>query len=187
MAVFGTFATILMTTVVQTARLARETSLRETTAQQASVIMATLSRDVRTALPLGSGPSNRLAFTAATPTELVFYSSVEPEILRERIYVDTTGVHRSITVPDVGSTYPDLTYASPDPTRTTTRRLAGTKLAVSQLFAYYLGAAPTPVTSVSPADLDDITAIAIRVEVDGDGAGRVAPIVLESVVRPFNT
>ena len=135
--VFSVFATFLATTVLQTTRLARTSALREGAAQSASLVMQQLSKDVRTAIRLGPSTAPQVAFLTATPSEVVFYANVEPAILRVRLYVSGGELFRETKVPDVGSTFPDLTYASTDPTRTTTRRLASTNLQTAGLFTYY--------------------------------------------------
>ena len=180
--VFGVFAVFLSTTVLQTTRLAKTSALRETGAQRASVVMQQVSRDVRTAVRVGP----QVAFLTASTTELAFYSNVAPTILRERLYVSGGELFRETKVPDVGSTFPDLTFDSPDPTRTTTRRLATDRLQTTGLFTYYLKGSPTPLTTVPAASLKDLAAVELLVAFDPDGTGGLEPVVLTSTVRPYN-
>ncbi len=135
MLVFGLFATFLATTVLQTTRLTRTSVAREIAAQQASAVMGQVTKDLRTAWRVNTttsaGPPpvvEQLAFLAAGNTDVTFYSSVDPDPVRERLYSSSGAVYRVVKVPDSGSAYPDLLYASTDPSRTTTRRLttAGT-------------------------------------------------------------
>ena len=185
--VFGVFATFLATTVLQTTRLATTSALREGGAQNASLVMQQLGKDVRTAIRLGPSSAPQVAFVTATPTELVFYANVEPAILRVRLYVSGGELFRETKVPDVGSAFPDLTYASTDPTRTTTRRLAGTNLRTAGLFTYYVKSNPTaPLTTVAAGELKDVTAVGLQVALDPDGAGSLKPVVLTTTVRPYN-
>jgi prepilin-type N-terminal cleavage/methylation domain-containing protein len=185
--VFGVFATFLSTTVLQTTRLAKTSALREGAAQTASLVMQQISKDLRTAVRLGPSTSPQVAFLSATPTEVSFYSNVEPEIVRERLYVSGGELFRETKRPDAGSTFPDLTYASTDPARTTTRRLATTALQSTGLFTYYVKANPTtPLATVPAADLKDVTAVGLQVALDPDGADRLKPVVLTTTVRPYN-
>ena len=184
--VFGVFATFLATTVLQTTRLARTSALREGAAQGASLVMQQISKDVRTAVRLGPSATPQVAFVSATPTELTFYSNVEPTIVRERLYVSGGELFRETKVPDVGSAFPDLTYTSTDPTRTTTRRLATTALQTAGLFTYFVRNEVTPLTTVTGTDLKDVTSVSLQVALDPDGAGGLKPVVLATTVRPYN-
>lgn len=185
--VFGVFAAFLSTTVLQTTRLAKTSALREGAAQGASTVMQQLSKDLRTAVRLGPSSAPQAAFLSATPTEVSFYSNVEPAILRERLYISGGELFRETKLPDVGSSFPALTYTSTDPARTTTRRLASTALQTAGLFTYYVKSAPTtPLTSVATADLKDVSAVELLVALDPDGADRVKPVVLSTTVRPYN-
>lgn len=183
---FGIFATFLSTTVLQTIRATRDSGVREHTAQRASVVMAQVTRDLRTAARVGPPAGTQTAFVSAAPTEVVFHSQVEPAPVRERLHVDGTGLWRETQIPDDGSVYPDLRYTSTDPSRTTTRLLASTDLSSAGLFTYFVRGSATGVTTVPAADVKDITAITVRVSLDGDGAGPLRPVVLENTVRPYN-
>ena len=184
--VFGVFATFISTTVLQTTRLTTTSGLREGAAQRASLVMNQMSRDLRTAVRLGPPSSVQVAFLTATETEVAFYSNVEPTILRERLYVSGGELFRETKLPDAGSTFPNLTFTSTDPTRTTTRRLATSALRTAGLFSYTVAGSATPLTSVPAASLKDVTAIALQVALDPDGADRLQPVVLSSTVRPYN-
>lgn len=184
--VFGIFAAFLSTTVLQTMRATRDSGVRENAAQRASVVMAQLTRDLRTATRVGPPAGTQTAFVSAAPTEVVFHSSAEPAPVRERLFVDATGLWRETKVPDDGSVYPDLRYTSTDPARTTTRLLARPDVSSAGLFTYFVRGSSTGVTTVAAADVKDITAVAVRVSVDGDGAGPLRPVVLENTVRPYN-
>jgi type II secretory pathway pseudopilin PulG len=186
MVVFSLFATLLATTALQATRLTREHLLRERTAQAASLVSAQITRDLRTAVPVSSATGPQVAFETASETEVVFFSSVEPVVVRERLHVTAAGWQRQTTLPDPGSSYPQPLYTSTDPAQTTTRRLAATELEVTCLFSYLLQGSATPQPSVDPADLDDIVAVSVRVSVDGDGSGGLPPVVLENTVRPYN-
>ena len=54
------------------------------------------------------------------------------------------------------------------------------------VFTYFLGTSATGVSTVATADLPSITAVEVRLSVDGDGPGGAKPTVLRSTVRPFN-
>lgn len=184
--VFGVFATFISTTVLQTTRLTTTSGLRESGAQRASLVMNQISKDLRTAVRLGPSNAPQVAFLSATETEVAFYSNVQPVILRERLYVSGGELFRETKLPDVGSTFPNLTYTSPDPTRTTTRRLATTALQTAGLFTYTVKGSPAPLTTVPTASLKDVTAIELLVALDPDGAGSLEPVVLTTTVRPYN-
>lgn len=185
--VFGVFATLVATTVLQTTRLTRVSAVREQTAQRASLVMAQVSKDLRTAVRVGPATVAPVAFLTATATEVSFYSSVDPVIVRERLYISGGELYRETKIPDAGTTYPDLTYTSTDPATTTTRRLAGTDLQPAGLFAYYVRGSSTPVASVTTArDLRDITAVGVEVSLDPDATGEQRAVVLQSTVRPYN-
>lgn len=187
MLVFGLFATYLSSTVLQTVRVTQDAGARQHTAQRASVVMAQLTRDLRTAARVGPAAGPQTAFVSATPTEVVFHSQVEPAPVRERLFVDATGLWRETKIPDDGSVYPDLRYTSTDPARTTTRLLAKTELSATGLFTYFVRGSVTGVTTVAAADVKDITAITVTVSLDGDGSGPRRPVVLSNTVRPYNT
>jgi type II secretory pathway pseudopilin PulG len=191
MLVFGLFATFLATTVVQTTRFARTSAVRETAAQQASAVMAQVTKDLRTAWRVNTttsaGPPalvEQLAFLSASPTDVTFYSSVEPPV-RERLHSTGGAVHRVVMLSDAGSAYPDLQYTSTDPTRTTTRRLTTTGTTASLQLRYLLAGGGT-VTSVPDASRADVTGVEVTVSVDGDMGGPLKPVVLQSTVRPYN-
>lgn len=193
MLVFGIFATFLSTVVLQTTRLASDSAVRETTVQTASTVMAQVTKDLRTALRIGPTTGEQIAFACApapaaacaTPTEVYFYSGVAPAPVRERLYLSAGVLHRETKVPDAGSTYPDLKYDSADSTRTTTRKL-GAGLLTDVTFTYFLRGSTAPLSTVTAGQLKDIAAVAVRLTVDGDGAGKLTPVVLESTVRPYN-
>lgn len=184
MVVFGLLATFLATTVLQTTRLTRTSLVRETSAQRASVAMAQVSKDLRTALPVGPTTGVQKAFEKATATEVVFFSSVEPAVRRERLYVDGTSLVRETTEPDPGTTYPNLTYTTANGVRT--RKVVQSGLDPAGVFTYFLGTSTTGVSSVLDADLPSLSAVEVRLSVDGDGAGGVKPVVLRTTVRPYN-
>ncbi|MCU1693337.1 MAG: hypothetical protein JWM64_2428 [Frankiales bacterium] len=188
MVVFSIFAIFLSTTTVQSFRLTSQATTRETAVQQASLVMAQVSKDLRTALRVGPPGSDLVAFTSATPTQVSFYSSVEPGPVLEVLRTTLDGkLMRDVTLPDAGSTYPDLKYSMTDPSRTTTRSVAANGLIVTGIFTYQLQGSPTPVTTVAAAQLKNLVAVNVRVTVDGDGgSGRVQPVVLENTVRPYN-
>lgn len=193
MVVFGVFAMFLSTVVMQTTRLAGDSAVRETTVQTASTVMAQVTKDLRTALRIGPTTGAQVAFACApapaaacaTATEVYFYSGVAPAPVRERLYLSAGVLHRETKVPDAGSTYPDLKYDSTDSTRTTTRKL-GAGLLTDVSFTYLLRGSATPLSSVTSSQLKDIAAVAVRVSLDGDGPGKLKPVVLESTVRPYN-
>ncbi len=192
MLVFGLFATFLATTVVQTTRLTRTSAARETSAQQASALMAQVTKDLRTAWRVNTttsaGPPalvEQLAFLTATPTDVTFYSSVDPEPVRERLHSTGGALHRVVTLPDTGSAYPDLRYTSVDPTRTTSRRLS-TVGTTASLSLRYLLRSGTATTTVPDASRADVVGVEVTVTADGDGAGPLRPVVLQSTVRPYN-
>jgi len=186
MVVFGIFATLLATTALQATRLTRESLVRERTAQTASLVMAQVSRDLRTAVRVGPSGESQTAFASAALSEVVFYSSLEPTVVRQRLHVTTAGWQRETTLPDAGSSFPDLQFTSADPSRTTTRPVAPTELEVTCAFRYLLSGSATPVDSVGGAELDDIVAVQVHVSVDGDGPGGLSPVALENTVRPYN-
>ncbi len=186
MLVFALFATFLATTVVQATRLTRTSAVREVAAQTASVVMAQVTRDVRTALRVGPPTGEQVAFVTAAATEVGFVSSVEPDPVRERLYVSGSALYREVKLPDAGSTYPDLRYTSTDPSRTTTRRLTPASAGGTARFRYQLRGSTSLQDLVDSSALKDVAAVQVTLTVDGDGAGPVKPVVLRSTVRPYN-
>lgn len=185
MLVFGVFGTFLATSVLQTTRLTRDSAVRERTAQAASTAMAQITRDLRTALRVGPPAGEQVAFVTATATEVTFYSAVEPAPVRERLFLQGTAVQREVKVPDTGSAYPNLLYTSTDPSRTTTGRLAP-GLETTLTFGYLLRDSATELATIEASRLKDITAVSVRLSVDGDGSGPLKPVVLRNTVRPYN-
>lgn len=190
MVVFGVFATMVASTVLQTTRLTRESGVRNVSAQRASTLMQQLTKDLRTAVRLGT-PADATAFVTARPDRVDFYSSVTPQILLESLCAQAAcelplpsgaGLHRARRTPDPTSTYPELTFTSSTPER---RRLEDGAVATSSVFSYRLRDGSTA-TTVTGAGLKDIVAVTVRVALDGDGPGRLPPVVLESTVRPYN-
>lgn len=187
MVVFGLLSTLLATTVLQTTRVTRTSVVRETTAQRASVAMTQVSKDLRTALPVGPTTGVQSAFEKATPTEVIYYASVEPNVRRHRLRVSGGTLVRESSDPDTGTTYPALTFAANNAFRTRLVVQSGLDLGTSgALFTYFLGTSTTGVTTVATADLPNITAVEVRLAIDGDGAGALKPVVLRSTVRPYN-
>jgi type II secretory pathway pseudopilin PulG len=184
MVVFGVLATLLATTVLQTTRLTRSSVVRESTAQRASAAFAQVTKDLRTAVPVGPTTGVQVAFVKATATEVVFFSSVEPAVRRERLYVSGTTLVRETMDPDTGRTYPNLTFASAN--GLATRRVVSSGLDPVGVFTYFLGTSTTGVSDVPAADLGNVSAVHVRLSVDGDGPGGVEPVVLRSTVRPYN-
>lgn len=193
MLVFGLFATFLATTVLQTTRLTRTSALRETAAQQASAVMAQVTKDLRTAWRVNTttnpGPPavvEQLAFLSAGATDVTFHSSVDPDPVRERLYASGGAVHRVVQLPDAGSAYPDLLYTSTDPSRTTTRRLNPVGTTATLELRYMLRTGASGLTSVPDASRVEVSGVEVTVSVDGDAAGPMKPVVLQSTVRPYN-
>lgn len=193
--VFGLFAGGLATSVLQTTRYTRESTVRETAGQEASLAMRQVARDLRTAVRVGPVGDPPVAFApvqagppvvGATATQVAFYASVEPTVLLERLYVHNGALFRDTKIPDAGTAYPFLRYTSPDPLRTTTSRLTPPGLVTTASFSYELRGTVGTVTSVAPADLGRITAVTVTMSADRDGPGGVRAILLETTVRPFN-
>lgn len=204
MLVFGLFATFLATTVTQTTRLTKTSAVRENTAQRASLLVEHVTRDLRTAVEVGADATVQTAFTAAGPSDVSFFSSATPHVLRTRLLFATssaaaiagTSCTPSLTSsgcvlwrvsqrPDDGVSFPDLRYT--DPTRTTASQVVPTELRHTVALGYVLRGTTTAVPTVTaPAALQSIVAVTVRVSVDGDGAGPLDPVVLESTVRPYN-
>jgi type II secretory pathway pseudopilin PulG len=186
MLVFGLFGTVLATTVVQTTRLARTSAVRETTAQQASLLVAQVTKDLRSAVPVGADARTQSAFTFATSTEVAFFSSATPDVLHERLRVESGRLVRETQRPDDRTVFPDLRYT--DPLRTRVQQLLPPGVAHTVTFGYVLETDPTTVRpSVTGIDgLQSVAAITVTVTVDGDGPGGLPPVVLESTVHPYN-
>ncbi len=193
MLVFGLFSTFLATTVLQTTKLTRTSAQREVAAQAASTVMAQVTKDLRTAWRVitttSAGPPavvEQLAFLAAGADDVTFYSSVDPDRVRERLHSSSGAVYRTVKLPDAGSKYPDLKYTSTDPAQTITRRLTTVGTTASVAFRYSLRTGTSGLTSVPDAARVDISSVEVTVSVDGDGTGPLAPVVLQSTVRPYN-
>lgn len=188
MLVFGVFAVLLATTVVQTTRHAKESLLRETAAQRASVLVGQVTRDLRTAVRVGAAAPQQTAFTSAQVDAVSFFSSVAPQVVAETLFVDagSGALHRRTQRPDDASVYPDMRYT--DASRVAVAPLVAPDLPHTVTFSYLLKGSTTLVPSVTTlVDRQAIVAVKVRVSVDGDGSGRLRPVVLESTVRPYNT
>jgi type II secretory pathway pseudopilin PulG len=204
MLVFGVLAAFLATTVTQTTRLTSTSAVRENTAQRASLLVEHVTRDLRTAVEVGADAISQTAFLAAGPSSVTFYSSADPHVLRTRLSFATsaaaalagTACTPSLTTsgcvlwrvsqrPDDGVSFPDLRYT--DPTRTTVHRIVPPELRHTVRLGYVLKGTTTPVPTVTgSAALQSVVAVTVRVSVDGDGAGSLDPVVLDSTVRPYN-
>ncbi len=143
MVVFGIFATLLSTTVLQTTRMARESGVRDLTAARASTLMQQVTKDLRTAVRIGTA-ADATAFVRAEKDRVDFHSSVTPAILLETLCAQARcdspvpaepGLHRGTRPPDPSSTYPELTFTS---TTSTRRRLENGDVALSAPFSYLL-------------------------------------------------
>ena len=88
-------------------------------------------------------------------------------------------------LPDPGTSDSKVTFTSTAPTQTTTRQL-GAGFTTSVAFTYTLRTGVTGLTSLTSDQLEDVSAVAVRLSLDADGAGRVPPVVLENSVRPYN-
>jgi type II secretory pathway pseudopilin PulG len=193
MLVFGIFAAFLATTVLQSTKLSRESAVRANAAQAASVVMAQVTKDLRTALRIGPVTAEQVAFACApppaaacaTPTEVVFHSSVVGGPVRERLYLTGTRLFREVQLPDPGTSYPNVTFLSTAPAQRTTRQL-GAGATTSIAFSYTLRGSATVLSSLTADQLKDVSAVAVTLTLDADGAGRVPPVVLQNSVRPYN-
>lgn len=198
MLVFGVFAALLSTTVLQTTRQTRESAVREVTTQRASTLMQQLTKDLRSAVRVGP-TADAAAFRRAQADRVDFTSSVTPDVVLETLCFQAVcdaplparaGLHRVTRPPDATSVFPELTYTS----TTATSRLLEHQLTSTAVFRYDVRK-PDPVTgvptdttvsSVPPADLKHISAVHVVVRLDGDDAGRLPAVELTSTVRPYN-
>jgi hypothetical protein len=147
---------------MSTTRATEGTGARLQNLDEARVLMATVSKDVRTAVRLSAGTS---PFVTADKNEAIFYGNLDTTSApkKVRIYVDPS--HRLIEQvwsPDPGSTAPNYTYTTTTPTiRLVGRYVANTS--AKPIFTYVdandNALSPTPLSSTNR-----IAIKAVRVE-----------------------
>lgn len=111
------------------------TERRVVNLNEARVLMATSSKDLRTAVRLQAGTS---PFLVADAREVRFYGNINPTTGPKyvRIYVDAQSqLVEEVTTPDVGSVPPNYTYTGQPLVRFVGRYVANT--AQQPLFRYY--------------------------------------------------
>jgi hypothetical protein len=117
-------ATLLLTAIVMgavftamasTSKATEGTGARLRNLDEARVLMATTSKDVRTAVRLSAGTS---PFTLADDTEAIFYANLDTTGAPKRVRISVDAQHRLIEQvwdPDPGSTAPNYTYDTTTP------------------------------------------------------------------------
>ncbi len=163
---------------MSTSRATEGTGDRLQNLDEARVLMATASKDVRTAVRLSAGTS---PFVTADKNEAVFYANLDTTSAPKKVRIRVDGANRLIEEvwePDPGSTAPDYTYN----TTTPTVRLVGRYVAndsATPIFTYVDAndnALPAPVTGTN---LLAIKAVRIQLVVYKDSAfnGRSTTLV----------
>jgi type II secretory pathway pseudopilin PulG len=147
-------------------RAAAAADVRQRNLDEARVVMAVLTRDLRTAT----------AFTATSATDVTFTgllntgATAPPNQLR--LYVDGSGVLReAVTLPDDPNASP-ITY-----TGTPTTRVVGRGLVDTSTLLSFRDSSDTATTSLTAA-----TSVVITLSVDLPSAAAVPPTVLSSRV-----
>ncbi|MCZ7526124.1 MAG: hypothetical protein M5U14_06930 [Acidimicrobiia bacterium] len=169
--------------VVSMQRAAMGADQRVVNIGEARVLMATASKDLRTAVRLVAGTS---PFEVADDTEVVFYANLDPVAgpKRVRIYLDgMTQLVEEVTPPDESSVPPEYTYTV-GPTRI---RFVGRYVANEPgqpIFAYYDvdGNALTG-TPLSEEDRLKVRQVQITLSVRKSTSLQVKPTTLVNRVR----
>jgi type II secretory pathway pseudopilin PulG len=147
-------------------RAAAAADVRQRNLDEARVVMAVLTRDLRTAT----------AFTAVSATDVTFTGLLNTGATappnRLRLYVDASGVLReAVTPPDDPNASP-VTY-----TGTPTTRVVGRGLVDTSTLLSFRDSSDTATTSLTTA-----TSVVITLSVDLPSAAAVPPTVLSSRV-----
>jgi hypothetical protein len=129
---------------------------------EARVLMATTSKDVRTAVRLSAGTS---PFVTADKNETIFYGNLDTTGAPKRVRIHVDAQHRLIEQvwePDPGSTAPDYTYL----TTTPKLRLVGRFVAndSSRPIFTYLDAAGNTLGPAPLSASDRLAIKAVRIE-----------------------
>jgi hypothetical protein len=147
---------------VSTTRATEGTGDRLQNLDEARVLMATTSKDVRTAVRLSAGTS---PFVTADKNEAVFYGNIDTTSApkKVRIYIDAQ--HRLIEQvwdPDPGSTAPNYTYATTTPTVRMVGRYVANNSA-TPIFTY-VDANDAPLSPTPLAGANRLAIKAVRIE-----------------------
>jgi prepilin-type N-terminal cleavage/methylation domain-containing protein len=159
---------------------------------EARVLMAVTTKDVRTATRLQAGTS---PFVLANSREVIFYANlnnngssgsvVDNGPRKVRIYVDANSqLIEQVTKPDATSVAPAYTYNGAPTNRYVGRFVANT--ATQPIFQYFDSSTPpNPLTAVplSAADRLAVDSVEISLSIKGTTTFNVAQTTLENTVR----
>lgn len=163
-------------------------ALRLENLAEARLLMATVSRDIRTAARISATSS---PFLLADDRELTFYANLTlttscPK--RIHLYIDATSqLVEEVTAPDAGGTPPACAYSGAPKVRLVGRFIANT--ASQPLFTLYYDVAGTPTafttadTPLSAANLLLVDAVGIRFSIRKSTSFVVAPTTVVNRVR----
>jgi type II secretory pathway pseudopilin PulG len=147
-------------------RAAAAADLRQRNLDEARVVMAVLTRDLRTATEFSATSATDVTFTGLLNTG----ATAPPN--RLRLYVDASGVLReAVTLPDDPNASP-ITY-----TGTPTTRVVGRGLVDTSTLLSFRDSSDTATTSLTA-----VTSVVITLSVDLPSAAAVPPTVLSSRV-----
>jgi type II secretory pathway pseudopilin PulG len=147
-------------------RAAAAADVRQRNLDEARVVMAVLTRDLRTATEFSATSATDVTFTGLLNTG----ATAPPN--RLRLYVDSSGVLReAVTLPDDPNASP-ITY-----TGTPTTRVVGRGLVDTSTLLSFRDSSDTATTSLTA-----VTSVVITLSVDLPSAAAVPPTVLSSRV-----
>ena len=159
--------------------------LRLQNLDQARTLMASLTKDVRTAVRLSAGSS---PFTVADANHAVFYANISTTSSPKKVDLSIDGQSRlveTVWTADAGTTSPNYTYTGASTVRLVGRYVANT--AAKPLFTY-LDSNGTALTNLplNAADLLAIKAVQIQLIVKKTTASQLNATALVNRVRLAN-
>ncbi|MCU1427343.1 MAG: hypothetical protein JWL83_1343 [Actinomycetia bacterium] len=116
LALMGIVMGVIFQGIVSTTKATEGAGARLQNLDEARVLMATASKDVRTAVRLSAGTS---PFTNADTTDAVFYGNIDTTSAPKKIHIYVDAQHRLIEQvwnPDPSSSAPNYTYNTTTPT-----------------------------------------------------------------------
>jgi type II secretory pathway pseudopilin PulG len=163
-------------------------ALRLENLAEARILMATVSRDIRTAARISATSS---PFVLADDRELTFYANLNLSTScpkRIRLYIDASDrLVEQVTAPDAGGSPPNCAYSGSPTVRLVGRYIANTPS--QPVFTLYRDVAGTPTafstadTPLSAANLLLVDAVGIRFSIRKSTTYVVAPTTVMNKVR----
>lgn len=197
---------MLILGIVMTALVASFTTATQSSAasdnriqnlEEARILMANVSKDLRTATPItGPGATPFVPTTGglvlAGDRDVTFYASLYTSGAprRVRLWVDTSNPNEPVlreTVRQPDSETPPLTYnTKPDKTRLVGRYIVNGSTFADAVLSYYNGAGARLTTPLTTADAEDVRSIRVRLKVRRSTNLAVRGSTLETTVRLVN-